>query len=330
MPKKLVLYDDHGTVLAEIDVGQVKALVKDEAALPKNLEWYKESLTWFITLAIGAAVLGLGFFDKGTSSPLQRNGFAIGGAILGLAVIFGLWAHLKLLLYANHRELGETKEKLKPIIEMFNRWYGASLLFFFLGLFAFGFVAMVKVLTTTGEDVGYTVKTAVVGNTGGAIIVDNSTHASWFVQADAAGIVHAAQLATPTPTPVEVVRTRPAWVRWGSIAHRLHLMPADQRQKFGLRPLPKDADVVRFDGAAIRACSSPTVCKTIALSPSGTNYVWTDEEDVVTAPHATANVRERVRHARADTGTVEERYLDEHGQVTPPAGAANLHLFDTP
>lgn len=277
MPKKLVLFADDGTPLAEIDVEQVRALIKDETSLPKNLEWYKESLTWFITLAIGAAVLGLGFFDKGTPSAVQRYGFAIGGTILGLAIISGLWAHRKLLIYANLRERGKPKGDQDAKLHQFNFWYGWSLRFFFVGLIAFGFVAMIKVLTATGDE----------------------------------------------PTNRQLTPAQP--FTWSAATQGLQLLRDDQRQKLGLRPQPKANDVVTFDGKTLRTCPTPAVCKTITVS----NSVWSAEQDVVTAPRLTGNVRERVRRMRNGAAAIEEWYLDEHGTRATPAGA-DLHLFDTP
>ena len=278
MPKKLVLFADDGTTpLAEIDVGQVKVLLKDETSLPKNLEWYKDSLTWFITLAIGAAVLGLGFFEKGTPSALQRNAFVFGGTILGLAIFCGLWAHRKLLKYANLRERGLSKDSQDAKIDEFISWYGWSNRFFFVGLIAFGFVAMVKVWTAAGDE----------------------------------------------PTNRQLTPAHP--FPWSAATQGLQLLRDDQRQKLGLRPQPKANDVVTFDGQILHACSTPAVCKTITVS----NSVWTTEQDVVTAPRLTGNVRERVRRMRNGETTLEEWYLDEHARRVMPAGA-NLHQFDTP
>lgn len=277
MPKKLVLLDDDGKQLAEVSVEQVKALIKDETSLPKNLEWYKDSLTWFITLAIGAVVLGLGFFDKGTPSALLRLGFATGGTILGLAIVCGLWAHRKLLRYATLRERGESKDDQDAKVGEFNWWYGWSLGFFFVGLIAFGLVAMVKVWTAAGEE----------------------------------------------PTNRTLTAAYP--FTWSAATQGLQLLRDDQRQKLGLRPQPKANDVVTFDGKTLRACPTPAMCKTITVS----NSVWVTEQDVVTAPRLTGNVRERVRRLRNGESTIEEWYLDEHARRVMPAGA-NLHLFDTP
>jgi hypothetical protein len=75
----------------------------------------------------------------------------------------------------------------------------------------------------------------------------------------------------------------------------------------------------------LRACPTPAVCKTITVASS----VWTNEQDVVTAPRRTGNVRERVRRMRNGAAAIEEWYLDEHGTRVTPAGA-DPHLFDTP
>ena len=278
MPKKLVLYaEDRETILAELDVEQVRELIQDDTSLPKNLEWYKESLTWFITLAIGAAVLGLGFFDKGTPSALQRYGFAFGGMILGLAIFCGLWAHRKLLIYANLRERGKSREDQDAKLQQFNNWYGWSLRFFFAGLIAFGFVAMVKVLTAAGEE----------------------------------------------PTNRPLTPSQP--FTWSAATQGLQLLRDDQRKGLGLRPQPKANDVVTFDGKTLRACPTPAFCKTITVSCS----VWIEEKDVVTAPHLTGNVRERVRRMRNGAPGIEQWYLDEHGRRVEQKGAV-LKLFDTP
>lgn len=185
MTHTIEIRDDQGKPVAT-----VAAAAPESNALPKNLEWYKESITWFVTLAVGAGAVGIGFFDKGPVSHAAQTAFLIAGSLLSVAVMTGLWSHLKVLQYANEREGAELTKNIEAMFASFVKWWTVTLGFFFAGIIAFIVVALIKVGTAESEEPSYTLTAA--GQA--AVLRDEKTGNAWLIQSDRTGALRAVPL----------------------------------------------------------------------------------------------------------------------------------------
>ena len=72
-----------------------------DAGIPKHLEWYRDSTKWLVTIAGGAVLLGLGFFEDRLVTDLLKIVFSVAGALLLLACVSGILCIFKIADYAS-------------------------------------------------------------------------------------------------------------------------------------------------------------------------------------------------------------------------------------
>ena len=71
-----------------------------DAGIPKHLEWYRDSTKWLVTIAGGAVLLGLGFFEDRLVTDLLKIVFSVAAAFLLLACASGILCIFKIADHA--------------------------------------------------------------------------------------------------------------------------------------------------------------------------------------------------------------------------------------
>lgn len=335
-PAELRILDADGNLLQAIRLqGGASPELKPTAPapLPMTLAWYKESSTWLVTLATGAIVLGIGFFDKGDVSTLQRVVFGIAGLFLLIAAVFGVNANLFVVNYGNLLEpepQGKSKEA-RDAQRSLSFFYGWMIRAFYAGIIAFAVFGFVRIMETNRE-----VKPAFsfvpLTNTAprpAGVIVEANDRASWLVLSDARVV----RLENALPARMPAVRGTKL-VSWSKLAGSGRIdgvpvvwMPEDMRRARKLSPLPasswphavtwrecpKSSAASPCD-AQIVVCPNAALCKTIEFVylPPLRRFEWLAEEDVRSLPPGSRGSDERLRVSNGGTATTQ--ILDAHGR----------------
>lgn len=335
-PAEIRIVDKDGNTLQTIHLQP--GLASEEtnpvpAPLPTTLAWYKESSTWLVTLAIGAVVLGIGFFDKGDVSTIQRVLFGIAGVFLLIAAVFGVNANLFVINYGNLLEpepQGKSPQATvaQRSLRFYYRWMMRA---FFTGIIAFALFGFVRILQTKPAEVkpafSFVPLTTAVPRPAG-VIVDTNRGAAWLVLQDARVI--RLEGALPTTKPVVRGKKLISWSRLAS-SGRIDGVPVvwmaeGLRRARNLSPLPapdwphavtwsecpKNAAASPCD-AKLVLCPSASLCKTIELVyllPLR-RFEWLTEEDVRSPPPGSRGSDERLRVTNGGTATTQ--ILDPHG-----------------
>jgi hypothetical protein len=106
-------------------------------AASRQLEWYRESTKWLVTISGAAIVLGLGWVVDGKFAVVGKSLFSLAGGCLLLCCGFGILAVFKMADYEGSRQNGGDADP-RAIADRTaaNRWFKCTFAAFFVGLWA--------------------------------------------------------------------------------------------------------------------------------------------------------------------------------------------------